>query len=281
MTDSKKVTLSVSSMKTLNSCPQKYFYKKVSGTPVDPDHEESDALSFGKAFHKVLEDTLHTNYSDKLILEAMKEFEVSPFSRPLLTAMLDNYVKLHRASGLKVVKCEFEIHIADLYRGFVDFIAVDNGGWWIGDNKTAARFDPSITGKLHKDPQVAIYTKFAPFIAEALGLKGIFRGFRYRQSIKSKAATPAGLAKGTPTYDFVIPAAAIDPEAAWSVFLEAHQAAVELSNGGAPRRNYGACMEYFRPCEFFSQCHGNLHSEGNPLITVHTVESLNDSDLLG
>lgn len=272
-------TLSVSSMKTVNSCQQKYYYAKVSKQPKDADYEEADSLGFGKAFHWVLEQTLHESYNDKLIFEAMKEFEVSSFDRPLLTAMLENYVKVHKASGLKVVKCELQIS-TPVFLGFVDFIAQGENGWWLGDNKTAARHDPNLLPRLHKDPQINCYSYFAKEIGEALGMKGPFLGFRYRQSIKSKAGTANGLAKGTPTLDIEIPVSALDPQGTWGNFLEAHQLVTELHNGLAPRRNYNACYDYFRPCEFFSQCHGCLHSEGNHKIVVHTIESLNEADLL-
>ncbi len=274
------VTLSISSMKTIKSCQQKYWHKKVNQTPVDSDHEDSDALGFGKAFHKVLEDTFHESYTDKLIIAAMKDNNVDETDRALLTYMLDNYTKLHRASGLKIVKCEFRLEIPGLYLGFIDFIAQEERGWWIGDNKTAARHDPTLTNRLHNDPQVSIYSRFAPEIARALGLKGEFLGFRYRQSIKSKAKTVKGLQDGTPTYDFIIEAGVIESDKAWSNFLDAHEVANKLHNGEAPHKNFGACYEYFRPCEYFSQCHGCLSSEGNPKITIHTLDSLLAADLL-
>lgn len=281
MSSLKKVTLSISSQKLVKSCQQKYWHKKVNLTPVDEDYEDSDALNFGKAFHKVIETTLHESYSDKLIMEAMSESKVDITEKPLLTAMLDNYVKLHKASGLKVVKCEMKIEISNLYLGFIDFIAQDKHGWWIGDNKTASSHAPTIKNRLHKDPQVCIYSKFAPDIQNVLDLKGEFLGFRYRQSIKSKAGTSSGLAKGTPTYDIIIEAGAIDSASAWSDFMESHETVVELHNGLAPKKNFGACNDYFRPCEYFASCHGCSSSEGHPLVTIHTVESLDSADLLG
>lgn len=277
----KQVTLSVSSQKTLNTCQQKYVHKKVLLTPEDPKEEDADeALNFGKAFHKVLEETLHTSYNDKLIMAAMMEHGVPAYSRPLLTAMLDNYTKLHKASGLKVIKCEFKLEIPSLYIGYIDFIAQDSHGWWIGDNKTAARHDPQIAARLHKDPQINMYSHFADEIARALDLKGPFLGFRYRQSIKSKAGTPAGLSKGTPTYDIIIEASALDPKGTWEEFLASHNSALELHNGITPKKNFNACFEYFRPCEFFSSCYGCLPDEGHPLVTIHTLESLESADLL-
>lgn len=280
MSCTNKVALSYSSGKTVMSCQQKYFFHKISKVAKDSDYDEGDAMNLGKAFHKVLENTLHTSYSDKLIIAAMEEFKVDRFSRPLITAMLDNYTKLHNVSGLKVVKCEFQI-LTPEYNGFVDFIAQDTHGFWIGDNKTASAYKEDIIKRLHLDEQVNLYSYFAEEIKHALELKGPFLGFRYRQSIKSRAGTPAGLAKGTPTYDFSIPAHILNPRAAWSAHLERHQIALELHNGIAPKRNLNECMSYFRPCEFWSSCYGRLYSEEVPEITIHTLQSLTDGDLLG
>lgn len=277
-----KVDLSVSSWKTLKTCPQKYFFKKVAKIAPDSDYEDGDALNFGKAFHKVLEHTLHESWTEKLVLAAMAEFNVDRFSRNLMQAMLENYVRVHKASKLKVVKCEFELHIPGLYKGYIDFIAQDAHGWWIGDNKTASKHDAEVLrSRLHKDEQVNLYSHFAEEVGHALKMTGPFLGFRYRQSIKSKAQTPDGLKKGTPTYDIIIPAEVLEPAAAWSDFREGHQIATELFNGLAPTKNRGACFEYFKACEFFSQCHGCLASEGNQKVQIHTLESLENADLLG
>lgn len=263
------------------SCQQKYYYNKVLEVSKDPDYDEGENMIFGKAFHKVLENTKHESYSDKLIIAAMEEFKVDRFSRPLMTAMLDNYVKLHKASGLKVVSCEFKIETPE-YLGYIDFIAQGENGWWIGDNKTAGKYDEDIVKKLATDEQVNLYCHFADFIGRGLNMKGPFLGFRYRQSIKSKAGTPAGLAKGTPTYDFEIPASVLDPKKAWAAHLERHGIAVELKyEGVAPKRNMNACFDYFRPCEHWGKCHPQLYTEPTPKIVIHTIESLETADLLG
>ena len=275
--------LSQSSMKTLFSCPAKYAHKKVFNTPMDADYEEADSLGFGKAFHKVLEESLHTNATDKSILNAMEEFNVEKDQKDPLTHMLNNYLKVHKASGLKVIKCELQIATPE-FIGYIDFIAIDNsGGWWLGDNKTAGRHDPSILSRLHRDYQLNLYSHFVDWIQNALPeLEGrVFRGFRYRQSIKSKAKTLKGLIEGTPTYDIIVEASALEPKKAWEEFLLAHSVAESLHNGEEARRNYGACNDYFRPCEYFSQCHGNLASQPSKSVFVHTLESLQDDDLLG
>lgn len=275
----KQVQLSYSSMKVALSCARKYWHAKVANTPKDADYEESDALSIGKAFHWVLEQTLHKYSNEALIIKAMNEFNVDSSDKALLTAMLDNYISVHNLSGLEVVKCELKLETPN-FVGFIDFIAQGENGWWLGDNKTASRHDPNILPRLHRDPQLNLYAKFAPKIGEMLGMKGEFLGFRYRQSIKSKAKTEKGLKEGTPTYDIIVPYSAMTPDEVWSNFLDVHELVLSLHSGEVAKPNYNACMDFFKPCEFFSQCHGCLHSEGNKAIQVLTKESYEDADLL-
>ncbi len=272
--------LSYSSWKTLTTCQQKYWLAKVAKVEKDSDYEESDALGLGKAFHWVLEQTLHESYNEKLILAAMAEFNVDASEKMLLTAMLDNYIKVHRLSGLKVVKCEMALS-TPIFIGYIDFLAQGENGWWIGDLKTASKHDPSMLSRLPLDRQVNLYSFFAPLIAEHLGMKGEYLGFRYRQAIKTKNTTLAGIQKATPTYDIEIPASALDIQATWDDFLEGYEVAREVQNGAAPKKNLNACMEYFRACEYYSRCHGCLHSSGNPAVKVHTRESYESADLLG
>lgn len=275
-----KPQLSYSSMKTALTCARKYWHSKVANTPKDPDYVEPDSLQIGKAFHWVLEQTNHEYSNEILVVKAMNEFNVDPSDKALLTAMLENYLEVHKLSGLKVVKCELKLETPN-FVGFIDFIAQGENGWWMGDNKTAARHDPSILPRLHKDPQLNLYAKFAPKIGETLGLKGEFLGFRYRQTVKSKAKTEKGLKEGTPTYDIIVPYKAMDPDTVWSNFLDVYTLVESLHAGEVAKPNYSACMDYFKPCEYFSQCHGCLHSKGNPAIQVLTKESYEDANLLG
>lgn len=271
-------------MTTLNKCQQKYHHYKVAGTPKDADYEESEALGLGKAFHQVLEKTLHTDYNEALIMEAMADHEVDEEDHMLLTVMLKKYCEYHNKSGLRVIKCELGLS-TPLYTGFIDAIAQGETGWWIIDLKTASRFDETLLPRLPLDMQLNLYAYFAEEIQHALkdapyNLKGPFLGCRYRQVTKSKAGTMSGLEKGITVRDIEIPVHLMNPQLAWETFLESHQVAIELHNGVAPRKNYSACFDFFRPCEYFSQCHGDLFSKSKDKVKVHTLESINGADLL-
>lgn len=278
----KLVKLSYSSMKTLQSCQQRYSHYKITNTPHDADYEESDALGLGKAVHQVLETTLHMDYSQDLIMKAMLDHNVDAEDSALIEVMLRKYTQYHKKSGLRVVKCELGIE-TDRYIGFIDALAVDEtGGFWIIDLKTAGRHDPNTLPQLPKDMQLNLYAHFAEtlpdFVKELKGLE--FRGCRYRQIIKSKAKTASGLEKGVQIYDIEIPVSMMDPEGAWSLFNEVHDLAIELNQGLAPKKNYGACFNFFSPCPYFSKCHGHLFSEGANKVKIHTLESVEDAELL-
>jgi hypothetical protein len=279
--------LSVSSLKTLQSCEQKYFHYKVAATPKDADYEEGDFLGFGKAFHQVLENTLHTSWNEKLLIEACCDNNVDQDEVPLLKVMLEKYVQYHKLSGVQVVKCELGIETNKTVL-YIDAIGVSFDstgtpiGWWIIDLKTASRHDESLLGRLARDEQMNHYASFADDVEIAVEeIKGIpFLGCRYRQVVKSKATTPRGLESGVKVYDIEIPAEMLSVEEFKSHFNTLYDRAYELHQGEAPLRNYSSCFNYFQPCQYFSQCHGTLFSKSKNRVTVHTIDSLTNGDLL-
>jgi hypothetical protein len=277
------VRLSYSSMKLLQSCEQRYHHYKVTNTPKDSDYVESDSLGLGKAFHQVLEKTLHASWNESLLMEAMSDHGVDVEDTQLLQVMLEKYIEFRKASGLTVVKCEFGIETS-MYTGFIDAIAVDKVSklWWLVDLKTAGRHDPNLLPQLSKDMQIGLYSYFSPDIElYTPELEGYtFAGFKYSQTIKSKAQSLVGLEKGVKVYEMTVPAELIKNGEAWSLFSEVHDRALELHKGESPRKNYSACFNYFSPCPYFSQCHGVKFSEGNPKVTIETIETLNDKELL-
>lgn len=272
-----RVKLSYSSMTTLQSCEQKYSHYKISNTQKDSDHEESDALGLGKAFHEVLEKTLHLDYNDILITAAMVEHKVDSSEKDLLTVMLKKYVEFRKASGYKVIKCELELGTSE-YRGFIDFVAIRGNEFFIGDLKTAARHDESILSRLPLDPQLNLYAHFASeldiAIPELIGKR--FAGCLYNQTTKSKAGTIKGLENGVKVYETFIPVESMSPDSMWSIFNEVHNRALELHAGEAPRKNYSSCFSYFKPCEYFSQCYGKTFTDNKHKVTLTTIETLND-----
>lgn len=277
------VRLSYSSMKLLQSCEQRYSHYKIQNTPKDSDYVESEALGLGKAFHQVLELNKHISYNQTQILEAMEEHKVDPEEQLLLEIMLKKYVEFRKASGLDIVVCEFGIDTGN-YVGFIDAIAVEpsTGLWWIIDLKTSSRHDPNIIPQLSKDMQLGLYSHFKDHIESHYfhQTEYKFGGFKYCQTIKSKANTLRGLENGVKVYEITIPANLIAEGEAWKQFNEVYNRAIELHSGEAPRKNYASCFSYFSPCPYFSQCHKSLFTKPFEQITVTTIETLKDSEEL-
>ncbi len=286
--------LSYSSFTKLLSCEAKYFHHKVAQTPYDPDYEESEALGLGKAVHGVLEDFKHGDtYPGSLAMVAKVIDRCAEFkqvgSEPLVMAMAYSYMKMHKASGLKVVVCELPLS-TDEFLGYIDVILKDEntGGWWIADLKTTGSRSQGVDGKLpglSADPQLNIYASFADRIAPFYELDPAkFQGCRYRVVTKTKSQpkdkeSPYDFAlrmyeRGSiEVFDVVVPKAAMQIGATVHAFNHAWERAKSIQSGEAPSKNLGYCMSYFKPCEYWSQCHGSkTHTESKDLVTVWTEE---------
>lgn len=253
-------------------CQRKYFHKKIVKTPVDPDvTEDMESFAIGKTFHKVLENTKHVldgyTYSD--LLKVMEEYPLlTEAHAPMLYAMLGSYKRTHELSGLKAVACEVEVE-TDSFYGFVDVVLEGPGGkWYIGDMKTAASFSPAIIPTLFSHPQLNLYAAHKDeFAAAALVDPDLFAGCRYRLTTKSKLVPRnneelsdfigrlSGVCK---TYDFIIPKERLTVDTIHSAHTEAYEYIEEHKHALDQKKfpkNYGNCMAYHRPCEFWSKCH--------------------------
>jgi len=273
--DIKHQGLSYSSMRLYTSCARKYFYKKVVKYPIDTDSsDDTESFSVGKAFHQCLEDTRHLldGYTGKEISKVAVEHGLDDsYHLPLLIAMLSRYKEVHKKSGLKAIHCEVIIETQDFY-GIVDVILKDAlGGWWIGDMKTSGSYRPDIIATLPRDPQLNLYHAHYKELAASLELDPEkYLGCRYLLTTKSKTSRKDGeelthyvgrLMKVIKSFDFIIPKEKMGPED----ILKVHASVLKVSasqtlDPASYTPNYGNCMSYFRPCEFWSRCHGNNFS---------------------
>ena len=264
--------LSHSSANLLLSCEQKYYHHKIARTSADPDYEDGDALVVGKAFHHVLEVTNHKK--PKSIRDHLEKYEPLPdHYYNLVHAMLIKAYRIQKLIGLEVVACEVEL-ATEQFLGYVDAIMKEkNGNWWIVDFKTAATFNYNTANLLHRDPQMSLYAFYRHLLAEIVGLDpDKFQGTRWRVVTKSKAKQRGDesdadfvkrlVDKSIKAFDIPIP---YNMEAvAERGFLHSRLVtrAKKLADGDAtPIKNYGNCFAYFKPCKFFSQCHGQTFSE--------------------
>lgn len=282
--------MSYSTSKVLANCEMEYMHSKVLETKPDEDFEETDAFGFGKAFHEVLEKSKHNAFHKEHLIEAMETHGVNIADMGPLMAMGKRYIQLHKLSGLKVVKVELEISSPE-YVGYIDMIMVDSeGGWWIGDLKTTSRFDEkNLLPRMALDDQLNLYTYFKDWVGRALDLEPEnFKGCRYRATTKPKIVQKGGetaeqyaerVAPKVEVYDIEVPFSVMDPQSAWDRIIKAYKRSVELQGGeDIPTKNLNGCISYFKPCKFFSQCHGEIFSENSSKVKMHTIDSYLESE---
>jgi hypothetical protein len=269
--------LSPSSLATFMGCQRKYFYNKVGKVEKDADSQgDVESLQVGSAFHKCLEDTKHLldGYGLKDVTAVCEAHDITdPDTAALILAMLAKYKVMHARAGLAAIACEVVIN-TDTFYGIVDVVLQGIDGWWIGDMKTAASFRSDIIPAMPMHPQLNLYAFHADKIADHLNLSPEnFKGCRYRLVTKSrisrKASESAGayigrLTAAVKAFDFILPKERMQPKEVYGM----HQAVTAEIKLRGPNcspsiypQNLSNCFSYFRPCEFWSQCHGAQFSD--------------------
>ena len=279
--DKEDTRLSVSSANTLRQCEQKWYHYKVANTPHDSDHDPGDNLMIGSAFHWLIEECEH-KWPGKIVplLKRYTAEEDDNFDKsyyPLLIGMVWSYTKYLESTDLEVLAIEHEIK-DPTFVGYVDAIYEDsNGKWWISDNKTWKYFSHKDVAKEANHIQLNTYASFAKSIATYCGLAlKDFGGCRlmvttkpgYKQGKKSAKEYAEAMKEWSLTYDIVIPKKALNIDEHRDNHDELYFRSMELREEHNPVRNYNHCTSFFRPCEYWSQCHGSKYTDGNKLIEV-------------
>lgn len=269
-----KLRLSHSSANLLRGCEKRYHLYKVAHAKNDPDYEENDSLSIGKAFHHIQEKTKHQPAPlGKLLKECVESEDIGLkiIYFGLVAGMCQKYWTFHEDSGTEIIGIEYQI-LTDKVIGYVDIITKDRAGWYIEDLKCFKGFYPATAVKLPKDPQINLYAYHAPEIAERYGLKlEDFKGAGWRVITKSSARKRpsekmseyarrvAGLTK---VHRIIVPADRLDPAEAMDLHTELFTTAELLHETDyRPDPNYNYCMNYFSPCQYWSKCYGKTYSE--------------------
>jgi len=272
--DVKTYSLSPSSLSLFLSCQRKYYHKKIAKTEIDTDiDEDTEALKIGKAFHKVLEDCRHelSGVSYQKVWATVWEHELDADEyTPMIMAMLSKYKIMHEKSKLKAT--HFEIEIATpTFIGYVDVILQDDsGGWFIGDMKTSAAYYSNIAASLPRNPQLNLYASHVGLLGSQLGLApDKFKGCRYRITTKSKLIRKktesaeeyiARMCLGIKSVDFIIPKELMAVEDIRGLHNSALEYITSHLNPDEYLQNLGNCTQYFKPCEFWSKCHGRNYT---------------------
>lgn len=278
--------LSPSSMTLYTQCARKYFFKKVAHYKVDSDvTEDTEAMMVGKCLHKIFEDYKHelTGLTYDTVRVAVLAHGLEDGLTPMVFAMCGAYKQSHLKSKLKTVACEHIIDTPEFY-GIVDMVLADSKGWWIGDLKTAAAYNPAIVPTFARHPQLSMYAANASVLAKDLGLDvEKFKGIRYRCVTKSKLirkstesleAYIGRLSKSVKSLDIAIPKEVLAPQDVVEVHQEIAKA-VKSKDEKTYTRNHNSCFLYYRPCEYFSRCNGCNYS-AFPKLEIHTSDSVDE-----
>lgn len=282
--------LSHSSKNELDTCPRKFIHRKVLKTEPDPDYEDNTkALSVGKAFHETLEACNHEKglYEPHMLEEACENNGLKDVAnRGLVLGMVQKYFILHQKSGLKVKACEIAV-TDDYILGYVDAIMTDDqGNWWVVDLKTAGKLANSLLARLKNDPQLNLYSYFAPQIAEGLGLDlKKFSGIRYRVTLKTTIRAHVGelllsyarrVFDKIESFDIGIPKEHLKPENAYRIMRGAIIRAERYAQADIDKvpQNFSNCEQYFKPCQFWSQCYGQNYSDAHKGFELYNSEDI-------
>lgn len=285
MKELKDEKLSYSSSTLLKNCEKRYFHYKVAKTAIDPDADDStEAFDVGKSFHAVLEDTMHQEHKNltEIVKNKCKENECEG-EEAMVEAMVLKYLTPNSFSGLRSVKCEYEI-LTDNFIGYIDVVMVDKmGNWWIVDLKTAARVSPSLTSRLRHDAQLNLYGSFYQKVAKDLGLDpSKFKGMRYRVTTKTKLKRKTTesyeqfrdrIYSSIESYDIEIPFNSTIAKDITDDHYNLWKRSKQLHEGAVPTKNTTYCDSYFRPCPYWSQCYGDTYTECEKKLVVKTIES--------
>lgn len=276
--------LSYSSASLLRGCETRYYHYKVAKTKRDPDSpEDTDAFIIGKSFHHILEMSKHEKPEKigHLLEECVKKFKLPEEDTGLVHAMVLKYLRLHKKTNLVAVACEWEIK-HPIVTGFIDVIfkEKDSDKWWIADLKTSKTFYATIVSRLPKDRQLNLYAAFYREIAKDLKLDpDAFQGCRYRVTTKSEAKQKKLESyndyvlriteSNVKSYDVIVPIAKMAPKEVLKEHLRLHQISMLMRTGDyVPTQNFGNCETYFKPCEYWSKCHGECFSKLKEDLTV-------------
>jgi hypothetical protein len=277
--------LSYSSYSEYTACPRKYFYRKVAKFPIDSDaSEDTEAFMIGKTFHKCLEDTKHdlTGYTFQQCVSVGAEFGVEDEDTLLMIfAMLSKYKLVHEKTKLKLVACEATVGTPTFY-GVIDAVMYDENkeGFWIVDLKTAGSWSENTLITASSHTQLNIYSRYADEVAAAVGLKDrVFLGCRLRVTTKSRLVKKktessseylARMSAGIRSLDIVIPRETMPVDRISKMHEEAADTILKATVADESKFscNFGNCFMYYKPCNYYSRCHGVNYTESPTLEMI-------------
>lgn len=279
--------LSHSSARLLEGCERKYWHYKVNNTPKDVDIEDDTAaFKIGTSFHYILEVSMHKKPEKmgELLEYCVQNIGLLEKDVGLVHAMVLSYLRLRKTQTLEAIACEYAIDDPNII-GYIDLIERDTvtGNWTISDLKTAKTFWATLVARLPSDRQLSLYASFYKQVAEAFNLDpDKFVGCRYKLTTKSAAEQQAKESyseyvmrmvdkKLVKSYDIFIPKEKLHIDQTIQAHLELYQKAEYLRAGNKGRQNFSYCESYFKPCAWYSQCHGSSFTELSGSLEIVTL----------
>lgn len=261
--------LSYSSWNEILGCEQKYAFRKILQVGPDPDYvEETEALDVGSVLHKVLEDCNHelAGFKIETLKKVMNAYPYLDFEThgPLLWAMLRRYKLLHTSVGLRFLSVELQLEDQSMI-GFVDLVLQDQDGVWVTDLKSAASVSRFLKARLKDDRQLNLYTaKFLEkFDKKVLGAKYrvVTKSRLKRRKDESFKDFSERIYNGIEAVEYTIPIEIMSLDTTMQAFNQAKEKQKALFKNAVPVRNFNFCESYYRPCQFWSRCHGQNFTE--------------------
>lgn len=257
--------ISNSAIDVLLQCQFKYLKQYIEQAPIDADaKEDTSALRMGSAHHSCLEWSNHQakNFTLKMFEDACNEQNLDQEESYIVMAMVQSYLPVRERSKLWVIACEVEVG-NEWFVGYIDMILTDVNGWWyIGDLKTASSVKDTLFAKLAANKQLNLYAYFVKQVADKLKLDmKKFAGVRYNVCVKPKIVIKQGesaLAYGnrvhSDVYEIFIPLSLLKTA---DMFAEAaiHYKTAHSLTPATACRNRESCLDFFRPCPYWSHCH--------------------------
>jgi hypothetical protein len=292
------VALSNYSASLLNECERKFAHEYLFHTDEDRDYVKPDYFGFGCAFHDILEKTLHdpAKFTPHLLDAMVREQSLDPvYDKVKILACLRAYWALHQKSGMILHACEIWLE-NDLARMKIDAVFRDPNGdgsfWWIGEQKTPAKFDPLRPLMIWQDQQVNLYAAFHDDLAKKVGLDPKkFMGVRYREvrkpgeregKTRETEAQFSARCSESEAREIVLSRVKLRWDDVYENFLRSVtrareiQARVFAEGGGgieAAHKNTRSCISPFGDrCKYFSQCYGTSYTAALEAATKQSAE---------
>lgn len=189
--------ITYTAMQTAKDCPEKYRLRYELGYKL---RFEKESRSLGSAFHLGREKSdiqAAVDYLSDLMPSTQEQMDSLEVAKVTVRAMLEGYFELYGDESYSnaLYEVEFKVPIINpetgaksksfMLSGKMDAVIPDNGGWWLGEDKTCAQITRPQIDKLALDTQVTTYVYGGERVLGKPN-KGVKYRYTRKPSIKQK-----------------------------------------------------------------------------------------------